>query len=560
MSRIALAFLLACTSAASSFAIDQNRSAHTASAAARALFQESGFAVPPEGDLKCGLPAIALASRHPAGSRASVLFRTLMVRPEMQMSIAGDGFRVHFDTAGTHAATMLDAGHNRIPGSARQYADSVLAILRYVRPFEVESLGYSPPPADGVAGGGPEYDVYVMELGNLYGYTTPDELGEEGYRSPTFITVDNDFIFVTPPANRGLPALRVTLAHEFHHAIQIGAYGYWTSEIFFYEITSTWMEDVVYTDVNDYLNYLRAQWSHFRNPDQAFDANEIIMYSRGIWGQFVEKRYGRDAMKRCWEEIRSAHPLAAIDRALQRSGSSFATAYGEWSMWNYYTGARADSVRYYPEAATYPPVLTQAYAFPGTDAERVIAGSLHNLGTRYHEVLRGTDTLMLALVHVDQAAAQGGTVPATAYTYRVNVTRPDESYRPTSGPLFVKTEVPDPVHWGTRYVYNGKGGTIDVGGVAEGKPFPQPFRAGGTGSVFIPVSAALPLTGTLHVFSSSMDRIVEQAARTQIVGTLACVVWNGLCDNGTPAPTGVYVFFLELPGRTLSGKIAVIGK
>jgi len=67
------------------------------------------------------------------------------------------------------------------------------------------------------------------------------------------IDIDNDFIGSKYNA-KGIQALRVTAAHEFHHAIQYG-YGWW-GERYPYELTSTWMEDVVYTDVNDYYQYL----------------------------------------------------------------------------------------------------------------------------------------------------------------------------------------------------------------------------------------------------------------------------------------------------------------
>ena len=105
--------------------------------------------------------------------------------------------------------------------------------------------------------------------------------------------IHHDFSFVNPAANRGLPGLRVTLAHELHHAIQIGNYGYWESDQYFYVMTSVWMEDAVYTDVNDYYQYLRSSSGHFRHPEISFTSNDFVVYSRGIWCQFLEKKFGR---------------------------------------------------------------------------------------------------------------------------------------------------------------------------------------------------------------------------------------------------------------------------
>jgi uncharacterized protein YjaZ len=39
------------------------------------------------------------------------------------------------------------------------------------------------------------------------------------------MTIHKDFSFVTPDSNRGLRAMKVTVAHEYHHAIQLGNYG-----------------------------------------------------------------------------------------------------------------------------------------------------------------------------------------------------------------------------------------------------------------------------------------------------------------------------------------------
>ena len=197
---------------------------------------------------------------------------------------------------------MLDANFQPIPGSFRQYVDSVAAVLTYTDSVETQVLGYPFPPTDNMNGGGPEYDVYILELGgSIYGQTVPDEDSTvEGGRSSTFIELDNDYSFVTPDSNKGIPGLEVTVAHEFHHAIQIGNYGFWSDETYFYEITSVWMEDVVYTGVNDYYQYLRSSQSQFRHPEVPFTSNGNIEYSRGIWGQFIAKRFGTNAMRWAW--------------------------------------------------------------------------------------------------------------------------------------------------------------------------------------------------------------------------------------------------------------------
>jgi len=187
---------------------------------------------------KCGLHVIASAMQHQRelspGQRNALSI--LQTRPSLDTSIVADRFRVHFDTTGLNTPALLDSSHTRIPGTAFAYADSVAAIAAYVYSYETSILGFPPPPSDGGLGGGPEYDIYIEDLGvGLYGLTTPDIDVVEGGTSSTFIEIQSDFSFVNPPGNRGLPAMRVTIAHEFIHAIQIGNYGFWCTDVWFHE-------------------------------------------------------------------------------------------------------------------------------------------------------------------------------------------------------------------------------------------------------------------------------------------------------------------------------------
>jgi hypothetical protein len=93
------------------------------------------------------------------------------------------------------------------------------------------ALGFAAPPpddADGVERGGDgRYDVYVCDLaahglGEL-GATVPDAAGA----ATSFTVVDDDYARaeVAPLATTGLDQLRVTIAHEVFHAIQLGTTG-----------------------------------------------------------------------------------------------------------------------------------------------------------------------------------------------------------------------------------------------------------------------------------------------------------------------------------------------
>jgi hypothetical protein len=99
-----------------------------------------------------------------------------------------------------------------------------------------------------------------------------------------------------------------------------------------FESTATWMEDYVYTDVNDYLQYLPAWasmpsvpltfWSG--NPD---DARNNKAYGDAVWNRWIEGRFGPDPVRDVWAASRSTTPRsfgpAAYNAALRPRGTSF---------------------------------------------------------------------------------------------------------------------------------------------------------------------------------------------------------------------------------------------
>ena len=512
---------------------------------------------------KCGLAVItyALNNRDALAASLRSAAQVLLSRPALQKSIVVGNFRIHYDTLGINEPALLDASHQRTPGTANEYADSVGEILRYVAPFEIGTLGYPDPPPDGTAGGGPEYDVYIMELGSLYGYTTPEislNNKPDGALYTTFMTIDNDFSFVTPDSNKGLPALRVTLAHEFHHAIQIGEYGYWTSDVYYYEMTSTWMEDMVFPNVNDYMEYLKSGSSQFRSPGTPFtESNQSVEYGRAVWCHFIAKRFGRDAVKRSWEEIKSARPLQAIDYALQSApyGSSFRSAFADWTLWNYYTGNRNDTVRYYPEGDRYPLIAQTPVEF--SPPSRDVDGSLGPLAARYYQVFSGRDTLTLALANINFGAAVSNSGASFPYIYHLNVSQVDQSYRPTATHIYYKLDVPDPTNW---YTWDIVRGTPGPSMLVAGAPFPNPLTTDGRASVFIPVLSSEPVRATVSIFSSSMDLVYTSTATSSLQLGKQVFSWNGMTNTSEVAQSGIYFYVVEGGNQTIKGKFALIRK
>lgn len=510
--------------------------------------------------VKCCLPLVSYGREHWSDPSIHDAVQELIGRPALQRSILSGHFRIHYDTAGTNAPAMLDGTHQfALPGTFNQFADSVAASAEYVYRLEVDMLGYASPPQDDTSGGGPEYDIYIVDLSaagypGVYGYTAPDDsLVIDGGRSTTFMVIDNQFLFLRNIGERGIPAMHVTVAHEFHHAIQIGGYAWWVNEKYMYELTSVWMETVVYPSVKDYIQYVQSTGGQFASPGTPFFDNGMIMYSRGIWGIYVAKRFDVMAMRRIWERVRTARPLGAIDAALRQFyNSNFVSSFAEWELWNYFTGPRSDTVSYYPLGQLYPLITTSAVVYSG--GSRSVPGAVAPLAAQYVDVSGGIQPLSLVAANIDFGDAVAGSTSPEAYTFDLSPTQPDATYRGTLAGVYVKLSSANSSHWWNWDVVNGIVGTHPVD---ETLPFPNPFLADGFSRVYIPTAE---LQGTLSIYSNSMA-LVFQAAETSVprLGRRA-FSWDGMTNDNVQAASGVYVYVLSLANRTVTGKIALLRK
>ncbi len=509
---------------------------------------------------KCGLPAITAALQQQANLDAgsATALGNLLSRPVTHTSEVIGNFRIHYDTSGFHAAALLDAQKNRIPNSASAYADSVGQILQYSLRLLRDSLGYPAPPNDNGAGGGLEYDIYVQNLGGAsYGYTTPEtpiNSKPEGGTFTSFIVIDSDFDFVFPVINRGLPALRVTVAHELYHAIQLGSYGYWGGDIYFYEMTAVWLEDVAFDEVNDYHQYVKSPTGHFARPEASFTANDLIMYSRAVWPHYLAKRFGTEVMRGIWDEIRNARPLEAMDVALQNPvyGSTLRNAFVEWSIWNYFTADRADSVSYYPEGRFYPRVTETAVEF--MPPSRTIGGTVNPFGARYYDVTSASaQRVKLLTLNLNTSAAQQDNGRNINFALYLNTRKVDSDYISVGAQLFAKLDVPDPTNWYMKDLFGVSG--VDV-------PFPNPYVVDGKRFMSFPLGEGEQVTGTLSIFSSSMDLVKSVEATSYFMPQLGKHVfrWNGENENRQLVGSGIYFYVITTKGRTYKGKIAVVRK
>lgn len=284
------------------------------------------------------------------------MFAKISERPARQVSYISPGghFIFYYDTSGTHQISTIDEEGNGVP----DYIDSAAVIFDRVWDVEIDQLGFQPP-LD--AGGNPVelYPIYFTILpSNLYGQTwleAPIRSVPDAWTS--YIEINTD---LEAPSlyTQGLDGLRVTAAHEFNHAIQLG-YRVWEDEydtiidLFLMEMTSTWMEDYVYDEINDYYQYL-DQLFRLVGSIRFTSIYNVFPYGNSIYLHMLEQLFGPEIVVQIWQRIRTEPGMEALDYVLRRYASSWPVTQNLYARWLYFTGERYVPGRFFPEAAFYP--------------------------------------------------------------------------------------------------------------------------------------------------------------------------------------------------------------
>ncbi|MBO9519897.1 MAG: hypothetical protein J7518_00050 [Nocardioidaceae bacterium] len=214
-------------------------------------------------------------------------------------------------------------------GGSADWARRTSAVLEQVFATEVNRLGYRAPlpDSDGL------FDVYLQQLGDqgYYGYCTTDH---PAAKSSAFCVLDNDFSvreFGAPPES----SLAVTAAHEFFHAIQF-AYDA-DQQSWLMEGSAVWMEDVVFPQINDYLQYL--PFSAIRHPGLSVDLSQSPWhYGAVLFFKFLSESL-RDpgVIRQVWtyaDASTGRTALQAVRTALAVRHRGFATSFARFAAWN----------------------------------------------------------------------------------------------------------------------------------------------------------------------------------------------------------------------------------
>ncbi len=270
---------------------------------------------------------------------------------------------IHFDTTGIDAPDLEDQDLDGIPDFINEVslaADSAYTLL-------VETMNYN----DGANGINNITDIFVIELyGSSYGWTRK----VDDSCNDSCVELDNNYDegeYYT----HGVTAMQVTLIHEYFHTIQLEYQCNTGSDSYFYELTSTWIEDVGYPDINDYLNFMTQSNSvnnYYKYPEQNFDNTNG--YSAAWFGHYLSTQYDNIGgithveelesviMRKIWERIAvsGSSALNIVDYILENDyNSSFIEAWVEFNSRNLFNQID-ESFYYYQDQALIDPIITSA--------------------------------------------------------------------------------------------------------------------------------------------------------------------------------------------------------
>jgi hypothetical protein len=512
----------------------------------------------------------------------------------------GGHFKIHYVISGEDA--VFEPGVDTLPADGQpDYVNRCAEILDYVWEYQIDTLGYTQPPSDGWHipnnGGDGKYDVYLtfMEAGYL-GVTYP----EDWYAYPraiSYVVLRSDYsIYTQPPYNLyqdQYDGMKVTAAHEFFHAIQLGydatEYGGSSPDYqpYWMEMTATWMEDMLYDEVNDYLGYLyyffHYPWLSLKtfSSDPADKPKYFHAYASCVWPIYLSEKFGSDIIHDIWTrcaELAGDNALAATGEILTSRGSSFDQAFQEFTIWNYFTSIIADTQTFYSEGSLFPPIFIYPSQTHSSGSYPLTVNTVpkppENLSSNY--VTFKTDTGVLGDFNI-------GFYGDSLVTWEVSLI----GYKPGNPPWFSQinlnslqngTEI---VHdWNLydkiimiptvtsrqgnsfSYAYTASVDTsVDVddenvesvaSSVQLFQNYPNPFNA----TTIIPFTvAAAPVNGsqltenspihtTLIIYNILGQEITTLVDQEKLPGSYE-VTWDGRDNNGIEVASGIYLYQIK---------------
>lgn len=321
--------------------------------------------------VKCMLPVqqqyLEVKSELNASTISEVEQMTASATTEFEYITPSGIFALHYDTTGTDGvppeSTIPEAVAEDIPDYIYHAAFAADSSYRY----QVEDSGFTDFRTD------EPYEISFRNFG-FYGTTTSSG-------STSTIQIHSNFEGFpqnTHPLGDQIGALYATIAHEIKHAVQYSA-SRWRGDAgrtVWLEMDATLMEEVVFTDVNDYYNYIKLSLestsptltSIFGRPESATPGS----YFHVSWMIYFQEKFGTEFWVDVWDII-SDDPLidftTAMNQVLITRNSSIDREHINNHLWHMGSGDEFSlSDDGFNERLFYPNPNFQHQLFSATDS------------------------------------------------------------------------------------------------------------------------------------------------------------------------------------------------
>ena len=476
-------------------------------------------------------------------------------------------FRFHYTTSGTHAVANTDTNNNSIP----DYIDQMVDVFAYVALTQLDSFLYTEPPSDSWYpansdnGGSNHYDVYIRNLeSNVYGYVAPENFAQAGNfgdnenSSTTELNALNSYMALRNNYN-GFPgneeeSIKVTAAHEYHHAVQTGYDGFEAQWLM--EATAVAMEEQIYDEINDCYQYLPS-W--FNEPHKALDHQSDHWYGSFIYPQYIYEHLGGYlTLKMIWQKsilndsYYGDYSHRAISLALSSEGSSFADALNKMVVANRVMSSNANAgVFAYEEAEAYPvngPATFTEITYTAGTPQSITSTNLNRFASQYTRLI-SSDPFIASLTNTSgpnsdlnmHAIISYGDNSWTVYSgNQINIDPTGSS----SVYLAVVSQDTSGNNWdysvditdGELVLEN----QIFPNSISVSQNYPNPFNPSTSFNVEIPYRQYL----RINIVSINGKHIRQITNKSYSAGSVI-FQWDGRTKLGQPASSGQYFIVVE---------------
>jgi MYXO-CTERM domain-containing protein len=294
--------------------------------------------------------------------------------------------------------------HYTTAGLASQ-ASSVVDYAEYAWQKQTQTMGFRPPLGDFGdvdQGGSTALDLYVGNAQGAGGFTAPEfDWGATAWTDCTTYIVISDQVTGAE--------LQTTVAHELNHAMQ-AAYdcNEWVA---FWENTSSYIMDLTYDNVNDYVYWLPEFQSVPGLPLERFDQRGAYQYGGMVIAATIDQALGSGngtKLAEVWAKSQGTNAYQnspsyfdAITQVVGNANGGMDAFQKTLTEWRYLTGSRDDrghlhdaglwSSICYPHGECQPPDDT-TLALASLPASGTVGSKPHGHGSSYIRVNLGGST------------------------------------------------------------------------------------------------------------------------------------------------------------------------